>query len=184
MLGDIGCHYNKIAKMADFLVFVYREVLQRTYSATIRENLVQANGIFAQVIHTGRIRLRKNREAKKVLKDILKAFLITPAKKGRRQFELSKAGMIQHVLLIIQCLESDVLTDNKVGKFFKQIIRLTEEMMTTNKYDDDPAFKNLFIGIVAEFSAVAIAKKPGPYLKLSKNKRINDIWWAAEPSFS
>ena len=61
---------------------------------------------------------------------------------------------------------------------------MTEEVLSGNRWEDDPAFRNLFIGVVAEFSSIAIVKKPKAYFKLSKGQRINDIWFTSEPTFS
>ena len=115
MLGDVGVQYNKIALMANYLTYIQKEVLTWTSSPIVRENIINANGHFAQIIALGRDRLRKNKDAKKTLKSVIKVFL------EDKKWELTKGEILQSIILVMQCMENDVLTPNKTKKFFKQI---------------------------------------------------------------
>ena len=72
------------------------------------------------LVSTGALHLRKNKAAKKCIKDILKNFLIGHKRQGLGPREtLSEGEHIHTVFLVMTYLENDVLTKNKCTKFFK-----------------------------------------------------------------
>ena len=72
------------------------------------------------LLATGAIHLRKNKQAKKCVKDILKNYLIGHDRPGVGvRTKLSMVEHLQTVLLVMTYLENDLLTANKCKKFFR-----------------------------------------------------------------
>jgi hypothetical protein len=160
--------------MAQQLQYLYEEVLLRCGERSTKQNIVAASECFAPLIHVSAERLRKNKQAKKMMKNILKTYLIVKPKKNEIVKVLSKTETIHMTLLLLVCLENDVLTKNKQGKFFNQIANLWNDRK--NYYQNDEHFVDMFRSLIMEISAVALVKCSNNWNKTMKDSDIG-TWW-------
>jgi len=99
------------------LDYIYSELLLKVADDSIQDAIFEANDAFAQYVYAGRDYLRNNKVGKKTIKELIRFYLHNKKKGVIRQ--LSKQDHIHMLVLIMTCLESEVLTKDKTKKFFK-----------------------------------------------------------------
>lgn len=174
MLGDIGVLPKQEDAYGVFFKEIYKEILQRTGQQIVRENIIQATGVFMVYIKLGHTKIKKNSGAKKAMKDILKSYLIAKKPTKGQPLELSQGEWIHCCFLLMSTVENDCCNSDFQKKLYIQLIDAYNNRFEL--WPNDEEFQKLYTGVFAEFMAVATYKSQKMLDGVTKGQQIENFF--------